>query len=88
MSEMNKRPAEAGQEAIYASDLPRLLPENQPNLSGPCYLFEQPAELTEIITESEARSVRLIKGRFGLSPSIAALIAHLAGLGPREVRNV
>jgi hypothetical protein len=88
VSEMNKRPAEAGQEAIYASDLPRLLPENQPNLSGPCYLFEQPAELSEMITESEARSVRLIKGRFGLSPSIAALIAHLAGLGPREVRNV
>jgi hypothetical protein len=41
-----------------------------------------------MITGSEAPSVRLIKDRFGLWPSIAALIAHLAGLGPREVRNV
>ena len=88
MSEMNKRPAVAGQEATYASDLPCLLPENQPNLSGACYLFGQPAELTEMITGSEAPSVRLIKDRFGLSPAIAAVIAHLAGLGPREVRNV
>ena len=88
MSQMNKRPANAGQGAISASDHARLLVENEPHLPEPCHLSGQPAHCTLMITGSEMPSVRRIKDRFGLSPSIAALIAHLAGLGPREVRNV
>ena len=88
MSLTTNLPAEAGQGAISALDLAYLLVENEPNLPESCRLFAQPAHCTVMITGGEMASVRLIRDRFGLSPSIAALIAQLAGLGPREVRNV
>lgn len=81
---MNNGPADAGQGAISACDRARLLVENELDLPEPYRLFGHPAHCTVMITGGEMASVRVIKDRFGFSPAVAALIAHLAGLGPQE----
>ncbi len=73
MQTLCNRPAVAGQEAVCASDSARLCVRKPLALQAHLACFEQ--------------SVRAIQDRFGVSADLAAVVAQLAGLGPREVRN-
>lgn len=71
---MNGTPMGVWQEAIYACKSTQLSSEDR--------------SLTRIgPTHPEPRSVQIVRQRFGLSAAMAAVVASLAGLGPREAQN-